>query len=155
MHLQLFDYLLSNRQRLPKSHSYCRCCAIWREWPCGRFFCRILIWLCQYRVVVLQLFVDIPVTSMSAAGFWRLRHLAGRQTMVEPEGSPPSTLAWETSSSPNLARVSTTLHSNWLPPCTEWQEQLEILSQHDTDPTTCCEWAGVIASQQDAPPPNI
>ena len=82
MHLQLF-YLLSklcNRQWLPKSHSYCHCRTIWHEWPRRRFLHRILICPCQYRVVVLQLFVDIPVTPMSAAGFRRLQHLAGRQT---------------------------------------------------------------------------
>ena len=47
MHLRLFDYSLSklcNRQRLPKSHSYCRCRAIWHEWLCWRFLCRILVW---------------------------------------------------------------------------------------------------------------
>ena len=113
MHLQLFDYSQSklfNRQWLPKSHSYCRCHAIWHKWPCGRFLRWILVWPCQYRVVVLQLFVDIPVTPMSAAGFQRLWHPAGRQTMVKPEESPPSALAMrEPSSSPNLARVSSTL----------------------------------------------
>ena len=83
MHLQVFDYLLSkscNRQQLPKSHSYCHCRTIWREWPCGRFFRWILVWPCKYRIVVLQLFIDIPVTPMSAAGFWHLQHLTGRQT---------------------------------------------------------------------------
>ena len=83
MHLQLFDYLLSklcNRQWLPKSHSYCRCHAIWHEWSCRRFLHRILVWPCQYCIVVLQLFIDIPVTPISAVGFRHLRHLAGRQT---------------------------------------------------------------------------
>ena len=82
MHLQLFDYLLSklcNRQQLPKSHSSCCCRTIWHEWPCGRFLRRILVWPCQYRIVVLQQFVDIPVTPMSAAGFRHLRHLTGCQ----------------------------------------------------------------------------
>ena len=153
MHLRLFYYSLSklcNRQWLPKSHSYCRCRTIWHKWPCERFLCRILVWpLCS-------MFIDILVTPMSAAGFRRLRHLAGRQTMVKPEESPPSTLAVrKCSSSPNLARVSSTLRSNWLPPCAEWQEQLEVLSQRDTDPTTCCKRASVIASQRDAPPLNI
>ena len=112
-----------------------------------------------HHVVVLQLFVDIPVTPMSAAGFWRLQHLTGHQTMFKPQESPPLTLAMrESSSSPNLARVSSTVCSNWLPPCTEWQEQLEVLSQRDvtqTPPRTCCERADVITSQRDTLPPNI
>ena len=108
------------------------------------------------RIVVFQLFVDILVAPMSAAGFWHLRHLAGCQSMVKLEESLPSILAVrELSSSPNLARVSSTLCLNWLPPCAKWQEQLEVLSQRDSDPTPCCERAGVIVSQRDALPPNI
>ena len=153
MHLQLFDYSLSklcNRQRLPKSHSYCRCRAEGSSAESSSGHC----------VVVLQLFVDILVTLMSAAGFRCLRHLAGCQTMVKLEESPPSTLAVrESSSSPNLGRVSSTVRLNWLP-----QRHLALsdrskwrfwASVTQTPPRMCCERAGVITSQRDAPPPNI
>ena len=107
-------------------------------------------------IVVFQLFIDILVAPVSAAGFQHLRHLTGCQSMVKPEESSPSILAVrEFSSSPNLARVSSTLCSNWLPLCAEWQEQLEVLSQRYSDPTLCCQRAGVSVSQRDAPPPNI
>ena len=139
MHLQLFDYLLSklcNRRWLPKCHSYCCCRTIWHEWLCGRFLRWILVWPCQYHIVVLQLFVDIAVTPMSAAGFQHLRHLAGRQTRsVTALKSRCKEVQLFTSYSPEFPG------SNWLLPCTEWQEQLEVLSQRDSAPTPYCERA--------------
>ena len=137
MHLQLFDYLLSklcNRQWLPKSHSYCCCRTIWHEWPCRRFLRWILIWPCQYGIVVLQLFIDIMVTPMSVAGFQHVRHLAGHQT-------GGVMLWWSTVVLQLFSRFSSTVCSNWLLPCAEWQEQLEVLSQSDSTPTPYCELA--------------
>ena len=139
MDLQLFDYLLSklsNRQQLPKSHSYCRCRTIWHKWPCGRFLHRILVWPCQYRIVVLQLCVDIAVTPMSAGGFQHLRHLAGCQTRwVTALKYCCEEVQLFTSYSPEFPG------SNWLLPCAKWQEQLEVLSQRDSAPTPYCERA--------------
>ena len=61
------------------------------------------LWPCKYEVV-LQPFVDILVTPIPA-GFWRPLHLTGCQT----GGVTALDSHHESSHSPNLARVSSTL----------------------------------------------
>ena len=109
------------------------------EWPCGRFFPRILLWPCQYRIVVL------PTVR------WRPGHT--NVCCWVPTSATPHLVSSRISHCPQISlwgspvilqlfsRLSSTVWSNWLPPCAEWQEQLEVLSQRDSAPTLCCELA--------------
>ena len=71
---------------------------------------------------------------MSAAEFQRVWHLAVHQTRGVMLWWSPVVLQL-------FSRVPSSVRSNWLLPCAEWQEQLEVLSQCDSAPTPYCELA--------------